>query len=260
MASSCIEEPDVTNTTVLFTVALTFAVTCCFLVSKTTLDRVRQRMSRVAVVVIGAGPVGLTSILIAARSGKVSRIIVFEERCRHDLVGRTHQIAIDAKMTAFLQSLGVDFDNIEGCREKGCFFTRSGVFLEYMLSIIQRLDVPIDLRLNCKVRAPAKSSRFSGSCCSPLSSPSPCARWRALQSLFHFILSRACSSSMPLNIPSMCPIISPRVSILLVFPLSPSRQSCLPFLSFSSHDQTTLLATTTMLSTLTSFKIDCESA
>lgn len=84
---------------------------------------------------------------------QVSRIIVFEERCRHDLVGRAHQIAIDAKMTAFLQSLGVDFDNIEGCREQGCFFTRSGVFIEYMLSIIQRLDVPIDLRLNCKVRS-----------------------------------------------------------------------------------------------------------
>ena len=83
---------------------------------------------------------------------QVSRIIVFEERCRHDLVCRPQQIAIDAKTTAFLQSLGVDFDNIEGCREKGCFFTRAGVFLEYMLSIIQRLDVPIDLRLNCKVR------------------------------------------------------------------------------------------------------------
>ena len=82
---------------------------------------------------------------------QVSRIIVFEERCRHDLVCRPQQIAIDAKTTAFLQSLGVDFDNIEGCREKGCFFTRAGVFLEYMLSIIQRLDVPIDLRLNCKV-------------------------------------------------------------------------------------------------------------
>lgn len=71
MASRCGDEPDMPNTTILFTVVLTFAVTCCFLVSKTTLDRVRQRMSRVVVVVIGAGPVGLTSLLIAARSGKV---------------------------------------------------------------------------------------------------------------------------------------------------------------------------------------------
>ena len=51
----------------------------------------------------------------------------------------------------FLSDLGVDFDNIEGCSENGVFFTKVGVFQEYLLSIIYRLRVEVNLRLHTKV-------------------------------------------------------------------------------------------------------------
>ena len=101
----------------------------------------------------GAGPVGLTSVLISARSGKAAKIILFEEKFRNDLINRPQQIALQEKNVTFLKTLGVDFDNIEGCWQNNCFFTRMGVFQEYMLGMIYRLHshVDVDIRLNKKV-------------------------------------------------------------------------------------------------------------
>ncbi len=108
-------------------------------------------MSRVTLVVIGAGPIGLISLIAAAKCGRVSSIILYEEKSRNKLLNNNYQIALDTKSISFLRSLGIDFDNIEGCWDKGRFCTRIGVFLEYLLSTISRLDIEVDMRLKTKV-------------------------------------------------------------------------------------------------------------
>ncbi|XP_012940658.1 uncharacterized protein LOC101858082, partial [Aplysia californica] len=90
-------------------------VVTCFVCTKTFMDNLRRRHARVSVVVVGAGPVGLTAMLVAARTGRVSRIILYEELGKQVLFNKPHQIAFDVRSVHFLRKLGVDFDNIEGC-------------------------------------------------------------------------------------------------------------------------------------------------
>lgn len=140
-----------TNYVLVQFLVLTIAVIAGFVCAKTVVDNVRRRCARLTVLVVGAGPVGLTSALIAARSGKVGKLILYEERCRHALVNRPNQVAFDSKRVAFLRRFGVDFDNLEGCWHNGCFFTRVGVYIEYLLSIVEQVGVPLDIRLDTKV-------------------------------------------------------------------------------------------------------------
>ena len=162
MVSRCAFEevaPLMSNLTLLETFIVTLLVTCGFAVSKSTFDIVRRKLSRVTVVVVGGGPTGLVSVLIAARTGKVSRVILYEERCRNELINRSHQITLERKTVTFLKGLGVDFDNIEGCWQQTRFFTKIGVFQEYVLSLLERtVDVNIDIRLKSKVRAASSIS------------------------------------------------------------------------------------------------------
>ena len=51
----------------------------------------------------------------------------------------------------FLSDLSVDFDKIKGCSENGVFFPKVEVFQEYLLSIIYRLRVEVNLRLHTEV-------------------------------------------------------------------------------------------------------------
>ena len=149
---------SVPSSVILQNVCMTVLVVLAFVGTKTTYDNLRKRWSRITVVVIGAGPIGLTSVLIAAKSGKASRIILYEDRGRNDLVNRTHQLAFENRSVHFLRSLGVDFDNIEGCWHNRCFFSRLGVFQEYLLSIINKLrytlQIPIEIKLKNKVSLP----------------------------------------------------------------------------------------------------------
>ena len=135
------------------TAAVTLLVTFAFMATKTSYDIVRQHWSKATVIVVGAGPVGLTAVLISALSGKAERIILFDDKFRNDLINRPQQIALKDKCVKFLKSLGVDFDNIEGCWHEGSFFTKLGVFEEYMLGMVYRLHskVPVDTRLCSKV-------------------------------------------------------------------------------------------------------------
>ena len=154
MGLACYEDlaAAAANGVFLQTVCITVFVTCAFFLSKTTYDRVRRMRARATIVVVGAGPVGLTAVLIASKSGRASNIVIYEEHSRKDLHNRAQQIALDHRNVIFLNSIGVDFDNIEGCWQQRCFYTRLGVFQEYMLSIVQQqLNVPIDIRLGTKV-------------------------------------------------------------------------------------------------------------
>ena len=55
---------------------------------------------------------------------------------------------------AFLKTLQVDFDNMEGYREKSIFYTRIGIFLEHMLNRLAKVPVPVDVHLETKVSVP----------------------------------------------------------------------------------------------------------
>lgn len=136
------------------TVLSTLVAVVVYVVLKVSLDVVRQWRARISVLVVGSGPVGLTAALVAVRSGKVLKLTVLDERYRTALLCRPQQIALDPRSVKFLLGLGVDFDNMEGCWHNEHFFTRIGVFQEYLLSILEQMKQKVDVRvqLGTKVR------------------------------------------------------------------------------------------------------------
>ncbi|XP_075432864.1 uncharacterized protein LOC142469954 isoform X1 [Ascaphus truei] len=131
----------------LDTVLSTLVVVLVYVVVKVSLDGVRHWRARVSILVVGAGPVGLTAALVALRSGKVLNLTVLDERSRAALLCRPQQIALDPQSVKFLLVLGVDFDNIEGCWHNDHFFTKIGVFQEHLLSIVEQRKQTVDIRI-----------------------------------------------------------------------------------------------------------------
>lgn len=129
------------------TVVSTLVAVAVYVVLKVSLDVVRQWRARIPVLIVGSGPVGLTAALVAVRSGKVLNLTVLDERYRTALLCRPQQIALDPRSVKFLHGLGVDFDNMEGCWHNEHFFTRIGVFQEYLLSILEQMKQKVDVRL-----------------------------------------------------------------------------------------------------------------
>ena len=122
-----------------------------FLSMKVAYDKIQQQWSHVTLVVIGGGPVGLLSAIIGMKTGHIVNVIIYEEKVRSDLFNQPHQIALDNVSVKFLHDIGVDFDNIEGCWQDGCFFTRIGVFIEYLLNLVQCHQIPTKVIFNKKV-------------------------------------------------------------------------------------------------------------
>lgn len=144
------EKADEPHGTLVYDTALsTLAAVLVYTLLKVSFDGFRQWRARIPVLVVGSGPVGLTAALVAVRSGKVLKLTVLDERCRSALLSRPQQIALDPRSVSFLLGLGVDFDNMEGCWSNEHFFTRIGVFQEYLLSILekkkQRVEVKVQL-------------------------------------------------------------------------------------------------------------------
>lgn len=129
------------------TVLSTLLAVLVYVVLKVSLDVVRQWRARISVLIVGSGPVGLAAALVAVRSGKVVKLTVLEERYRTALLCRPQQIALDPRSVKFLLGLGVDFDNMEGCWHNEHFFTRIGVFQEYLLSILEQKKQKVDVRV-----------------------------------------------------------------------------------------------------------------
>ncbi|XP_012677696.1 uncharacterized protein si:dkey-234i14.6 [Clupea harengus] len=126
----------------------TFLAVVVYVVVKVGLDRIRQWRARISVLIVGSGPVGLTAALVAVRSGKVLKLTVLDERYRTALLCRPQQIALDPRSVRFLLGLGVDFDNMEGCWHNDHFFTKIGVFQEYLLSILEQKKQKIDVKVH----------------------------------------------------------------------------------------------------------------
>ncbi|KAM4722152.1 uncharacterized protein WCC33_008407 [Rhinophrynus dorsalis] len=131
----------------LDTALSTLVVILVYVVVKMSVDGVRQWRAQVQILVVGAGPVGLTAALVAVRSRKVLNLTILDERSRAALLCRPQQIALDPRSVKFLLSLGVDFDNIEGCWQNDHFFTKIGVFQEHLLSILEQRKQTLDIRI-----------------------------------------------------------------------------------------------------------------
>lgn len=129
------------------TAVSTLVAVAVYVVVKVSLDGIRQWRARTSVLVVGSGPVGLTAALVAVRTGKVLTLTVLDERYRAALLCRPQQIALDPRSVEFLLGLGVDFDNMEGCWHNEHFFTRIGVFQEYLLSILEQKKQTVDVKV-----------------------------------------------------------------------------------------------------------------
>ncbi|CAN2389502.1 hypothetical protein PRIEUP_LOCUS5915 [Pristimantis euphronides] len=125
----------------------TLLVVLVYIVVKLSMDGIRQWRAKVSILVVGAGPVGLSAALVAVRSGKVLHLTILDERSRTSLLCRPQQIALDPRSVNFLLALGVDFDNIEGCWHNDHFFTKIGVFQEHLLSILEQRKQTLDIRI-----------------------------------------------------------------------------------------------------------------
>ncbi|KAF7707532.1 uncharacterized protein si:dkey-234i14.6 [Silurus meridionalis] len=126
----------------------TLLAVAVYVVVKGSVDGLRQWRARISLLVVGSGPVGLTAALVAVRSGKVLKLTVLDERTRSALLCRPQQIALDPRSVRFLLGLGVDFDNMEGCWHNDHFFTRIGVFQEYLLSVLEQKKQKVDVRVH----------------------------------------------------------------------------------------------------------------
>jgi hypothetical protein len=130
---------------------MTTLVIILFASIKTLYDRIRHERARVSVVILGAGPIGVTAAMLALKTGRVSNLTIYEVNDKVSNLKKDYQIAIDKRSVSFLRKAGVDFDNLEGCWDSRCFYTRVGIYLEYMLTTLRRSHKNTVTRFSCKV-------------------------------------------------------------------------------------------------------------
>lgn len=149
---SAAASPAITTTSLLQTILITVLATSIFLFTKSSYDRLRLRTSRATVVIIGAGPSGLFSAWIVAQTAKASRIIVYEERSRLDIVRRIKYMSLNIRSVKFLRCIGLELtDNVEGSFQHQCFVTKTGLVLDYMISLIKsKHGSLVDIRTGTK--------------------------------------------------------------------------------------------------------------
>ena len=132
-------------------ILITVSAVAIFIGTRHVFCKIRDDMSFITVLIVGAGPIGLTTALIATQSKRVQKVIVFEDDSRHNVENRSYQICVSPPLVSFLRSYHVDFDNLEGIWNDGCFYTRVGIYLEYIINILPIYQTNIDLRFGSKV-------------------------------------------------------------------------------------------------------------
>ncbi|XP_052232600.1 uncharacterized protein LOC127845629 isoform X2 [Dreissena polymorpha] len=137
-----------TNATVH--IGITLSAIVVFIATSHVCRQIRKDLAQLTVIVIGAGPIGLTAALLALRCKRVTKLIIYEEESRARLEKRSYQIAIQPQHVSFLRGCGVDFDNLEGLWEDGCFYTRVGIYLGYIINILQLYKKPVDFNFSTK--------------------------------------------------------------------------------------------------------------
>ncbi|KAL3860230.1 hypothetical protein ACJMK2_010384 [Sinanodonta woodiana] len=139
-----------TNSHATAQLLVTVTLVAVFVGTRTILNRIRQELAQLTVVIIGAGPIGMTSALIAVQCERVSKLILIEEQSKYSLENRSYQIAFQPQIVHFLKRIGVDFDHLEGCWHHGCFYTRIGIYLEYIINILHLYSTEVEIRFNTK--------------------------------------------------------------------------------------------------------------
>jgi len=133
-------------------ILVTVLAVAVFIGTRHVFCKLRDEMAFLTVVIVGAGPIGLTAALIATQSKRVQKIIMFEEENRHNVENRSYQICILPALVSFLRSYNVDFDNLEGIWNEGCFYTRVGIYLEYIIHILPIHQTNTEIRFGTKVK------------------------------------------------------------------------------------------------------------
>ena len=141
----------VTSSQISVQIVLTLSAVAVFVGTRTILNRIRRDLARVNVIVVGAGPVGLTAALIAVHCKRVHKVIVYEEQSKCTIENKVYQIAITPSVAVSLRHHGIDFDNLEGIWSDGCFYTRVGIYLEYIISVLPIHSADVELKFSTKV-------------------------------------------------------------------------------------------------------------
>ena len=141
----------VTSAQISMHFVITLSAIAVFIGTKKIFGRIQREMAQMTVIVVGAGPVGLTSALIAVQCKRVHRLVLYEEQARCKVENKTYQIAIQPSSVSFLRNNGIDFDNLEGLWHDGYFYTRVGIYLEYIIHVLPHYCSDIDYRFGTKV-------------------------------------------------------------------------------------------------------------
>ncbi|XP_071958491.1 uncharacterized protein [Antedon mediterranea] len=132
------------------TAIVTVVVVCCFVATKSTYEYIKKRNRKLDLIIVGSGPIGLTTAIIAAQHSRISKITLYESKPKQNLFLRPQQISLDKRSIHFLKSLMIDFNAIEGCWQNDRFYTRVGTFQEHLLEILKKLDANLEIKFGCK--------------------------------------------------------------------------------------------------------------
>lgn len=130
---------------------ITISAVAVFIGTRKLVCKIRQEMVQLTVIVIGAGPIGLSAALISVQCKRVKKVVIYEEQSKFNIENRSYQVAIQSSNVAFLRSYGVDFDNLEGLWHDGCFYTRVGIYLEYIVHVLPLYSTEVECHFRTKV-------------------------------------------------------------------------------------------------------------
>lgn len=132
-------------------IAMTVSIIVLFFKTNNIVRKLRRDTAQVTIIIVGAGPIGLTSALIALHCKWVRRIVLYEQQSKQSIERRSYQIALQSSQVSMLKGYGVDFDHVEGLWYDECFYTRAGIYLEYIMRIMPLFKREIEIKFNTKV-------------------------------------------------------------------------------------------------------------